>query len=59
MVYGTKMKKNLKYEILLDAMEMNSEGKMEYREQIVVFRKGEIWGTDIYLIFLGCTPIVR
>ena len=41
-VYGTKMKKNLKYEILLDAMEMNSEGKMEYREQIVVFRKGEI-----------------
>ena len=41
-VYVTKMKKNLKYEILLDAMEMNSEGKMEYREQIVVFRKGEI-----------------
>ena len=41
-VYVTKMKKNLKYELLLDAMEMNSEGKMEYREQIVVFRKGEI-----------------
>lgn len=41
-VYVTKMKKNLKYELLLDAMEINSEGKMEYREQIVVFRKGEI-----------------
>ena len=40
-VYVTKMKKNLKYELLLDLMEMTPEGKMEYREQVVVFRKGE------------------
>lgn len=40
-VYVTKMKKNLNYEILFDFMEMTTEGKMEYREQVVVFRKGE------------------
>lgn len=38
----TKMKKNLNYEVLLDCMEQNMDGKMQYREQIVVFRKGEI-----------------
>lgn len=36
------MKKNLKYELLLDFMEITPEGKMEYRERIVVFRKGDI-----------------
>lgn len=41
-VYVTKMKKNLKYELLFDFMEINAEGKMEYREQIVVFRKNGI-----------------
>lgn len=41
-VYVTKMKKNLKYEVLLDFMEVTPEGKMEYREQVVVFRKGAI-----------------
>ncbi len=41
-VYVTKMKKSLTYEILEDYMDMNMEGKMQYREQIVVFRKGEI-----------------
>ena len=30
-VYVTKMKKNLNYEILFDFMEMTTEGKMEYR----------------------------
>jgi hypothetical protein len=40
-VYVTKMKKNLKYELLFDFMEMTPEGKMEYREQVVVFSKGE------------------
>ena len=40
-IYVTKMKKNLNYEILFDFMEMTTEGKMEYREQVVVFRKGE------------------
>ena len=40
-VYVTKMKKNLNYELLLDFMEMTPAGKMEYREQIVVFSKGE------------------
>ena len=41
-VYVTKMKKNLKYEILVDLMEMTPEGKMGHREQVVVSRKGEI-----------------
>lgn len=41
-VYVTKMKKNLKYQILFDFMEITPEGKMEYREQIVVFRNGDI-----------------
>ena len=40
-VYVTKMKKNLNYELLLDFMEMTPAGKMEYREQIVVFSKGD------------------
>ncbi len=41
-VYVTKMKKNLKYEVLVDCMDMNEDGLMEYREQVVVFRKGGI-----------------
>lgn len=41
-VYVTKMKKNLKYELLFDFMEITPEGKMKYREQIVVFRKNGI-----------------
>ena len=41
-VYVTKMKKNLKYEVLAGCMDMSKEGLMEYREQVVVFRKGEI-----------------
>lgn len=40
--YVTKMKKNLTYEILEDCMDMTPEGQMEYREQVVVFRKGDI-----------------
>ena len=41
-VYVTKMKKCLKYEVLADCMDMNGKGLMEYREQVVVFRKGGI-----------------
>lgn len=41
-VYVTKMKKNLVYEILDDCMDMLPSGEMQYREQVVVFRKGEI-----------------
>lgn len=41
-VYVTKMKKGLNYEILVDCMELNRQGFMEYREQIVVFRKDGI-----------------
>lgn len=41
-VYVTKMKKNLNYEVLVDCMHQNPQGFMEYREQIVVFRKGDI-----------------
>lgn len=40
-VYVTKMKKNLKYKLLFDFMEITPDGKMEYREQVVVFHKGE------------------
>ena len=41
-VYVTKMKKNLSYEILVDCMHQNPEGLIEYREQVVVFRKDDI-----------------
>ena len=41
-VYVTKMKKNLKYEVLEDCMDMNPNGLMEYREQVVVFRKDDV-----------------
>ena len=41
-VYVTKMKKSLKYELLADCMDMSPDGKMEYREQVVVFRKDGI-----------------
>ena len=41
-VYVTKMKKSLKYRLLVDAMAMNPEGKMVSREQVVVFSKGDI-----------------
>ena len=33
-VYVTKKKKSLRYETQVDCMEMNTEGKMEYREHI-------------------------
>lgn len=41
-VYVTKMKKNLIYEVLVDCMHQNEQGLMEYREQVVVFRKDGI-----------------
>lgn len=41
-VYVTKMKKRLNYEVLVDCMHQNSQGLMEYREQVVVFRKDGI-----------------
>ena len=41
-VYVTKMKKNLVYEVLEDCMDMNEDGRMQYREQVVVFRKGDV-----------------
>ena len=41
-VYVTKKKKSLRYETQVDCMEMNTEGKMKYREQVVVFRKGTV-----------------
>ena len=41
-VYVTKMKKNLNYEVLVDCMHQNPQGLMEYREQVVVFRKDDI-----------------
>ena len=41
-VYVTKMKKNLNYEALVDCMHQNPQGLMEYREQVVMFRKDDI-----------------
>lgn len=41
-VYITKMKKNLVYDTLVDCMYQNNNGEMEYREQVVVFRKDGI-----------------
>ena len=41
-VYVNKMKKNLNYEVLVDCMHQNPQGVMEYREQVVVFRKDDI-----------------
>ena len=41
-VYVTKKEKSLSYETQVDCMEMNTEGKMGYREQMVVFRKGTV-----------------
>ena len=41
-VYVTKLKKNLVYETLVDCMDMDPSGRMRYREQVVVFRKGRI-----------------
>ena len=41
-VYVTKMKKSLVYEVLEDCMDMNEQGLMQDREQVVVFRKGDI-----------------
>lgn len=40
--YVAKMKKNLNYEVLVDCMHQNPQGVMEYREQVVVFRKDDI-----------------
>ena len=41
-MYVTKTKKNLTYEILEGCMYMKSRGQMEHCERIVVFHKGEI-----------------
>ena len=41
-VYVTKLKKSLAYETKMDLMYQNEQGHMQYREQIVVFRKGEV-----------------
>ena len=41
-VYVTKMKKNLNYEVLVDCMHQNPQGLMEYRDQVVAFRKDDI-----------------
>lgn len=47
MVYVTKMKNNLNYEILRDTMIQNEEGLMEYRIQQVSFAKHIKDGEDI------------
>lgn len=49
--YVTKLKKNLVYEVLEDCMDMDPSRKMQYREQVVVFRKGgdKPYGKDCHL----------
>ena len=46
-VYVTKMKKNLVYEVLSDTMYMAPEGLMEHRVQIVEFKKRVKDGEDV------------
>ena len=41
-VYVTKLRKNLNYQVLVDCMCQNPQGRMEYREQVVAFRKDGI-----------------
>ena len=41
-VYVTKMRKDLKYDVLVDCMLQMPQGLMGYREQTVAFRKGNI-----------------
>ena len=41
-IYVTKMKRGLKYDVLVDCIQQDSQGLMEYREQVVVFRKDDI-----------------
>lgn len=41
-IYVTKLKKNLVYETKLSQIYQNDKGQMEYREQVVVFRKDGI-----------------
>ncbi len=41
-IYVTKMKKNLNYEVLVDCMHQNPQGLMQYRELVVVFRRDDI-----------------
>lgn len=41
-VYVTKMKKNLNYDVLVDCIHQNPQGLMKYREHVVVFRKDDI-----------------
>ena len=41
-VYVTKMRKDLKYDVLVDCMLQMPQGLMGYHDQTVVFRKGNI-----------------
>ncbi len=41
-VYVSKMKKDFRYEVLVDCIHQDSHGLMAYREQVVVFRKDDI-----------------
>ncbi len=41
-VYVTKMRKDLKYDVLADCIHQMPQGLMGYHEQTVVFRKGDI-----------------
>jgi len=42
MLYAVIMKKNLRYEVLVDCMCQNPKGETEHREQVVVFLKDGI-----------------
>lgn len=38
-IYVTKMKQNLKYEVVQNTYYMNDKGQMQWREETVIFRK--------------------
>lgn len=52
-VYVTRMKNNLTYETLVDCMEMNTDGKIEYRELVVVFRRNDISHIARIITYVG------
>ena len=52
-VYVTKMKKNLKFEVLADYMYQDPQGLMQDREQVVVFRKDGINHVARLITYVG------
>ena len=52
-IYVTKMKKNLKFEVIADYMYQDPQGLMQDREQVVVFRKDGINHVARLITYVG------